>query len=45
MFIETSGVELFDQNADKACGKVRTQMFIDISGIDLFDQNTGKTCG
>ena len=23
MFIETSGIDLFDQNADKACGKVR----------------------
>ena len=45
MFIETSGIDLFDQNADKACGYVRLRCSWIITGIDLFDQNASKTCG
>ena len=45
MFMDSSGIDLFDQNADKACGKVRLRRSWINTGIDLFDQNVSKTCG
>ena len=43
MFRDITSIDLFDQNADMACAKVRLR-HIDISGIDLFDQNGGIAC-
>ena len=37
MFRDITSIDLFDQNADMACAKVRLR-HIDITGIDLFDQ-------
>ena len=41
MFMNITGIDLFDQNAGMACTEVR-HMFMAITGIDLFDQNTCK---
>ena len=41
MFIDITGIDLFDQNVDLACAEVRHRMLIDITGIDLFDKNVG----
>ena len=40
--MDSSGIDLFDQNADKACGEVRLRSSWIITGID---QNAFKTCG
>ena len=40
MFIDITGIDLFDQNA----GTNKTQMFMDITDIDLLDQNVGMAC-
>ena len=37
MFRDITSIDLFDQNADMACAKVRLR-HMDITGIDLFDQ-------
>ena len=37
MFMDITGIDLFDQNVFMACAEVKTQMFMAITGIDLFD--------
>ena len=42
MFIDITGIDLFDQNVSVTCANVKWHM--DISSIDLFDQNVGTAC-
>ena len=45
MFMDSSGIDLFDQNTGKTCGYIRFRHSWIITGIDLFDQNANMTCG
>ena len=44
MFIESTSIDLFDQNMDMACANVRLRCPCQITEIDLFDQNLGMVC-
>ena len=45
MFMDITGIDLFDLIVGMICAKVRlTQMFMDITSIDSFDQNMSMAC-
>ena len=44
MFIDITGIDLFDQNVAIICANVSSQMFMDITDIEVFDQNVGMAC-
>ena len=44
MYMDITGIDLFDQNAGKVGKQVRGQIYMNISGIDLFVQNAGMKC-
>ena len=45
MFIQSTSIDLFDQNMDMECAKVRlSQMSLPITEIDLCDQHLGMVC-
>ena len=41
MFMDITGIDLFDQNVGMTFANCWAEMFMDISSIDLFDQNVG----
>ena len=45
MFINITGIDLFDQNSDMACANIRLRCSYEYqTGIDLFDLNVGMAC-
>ena len=44
MFMNTTGIDLLDQNVGMVCAKVTLRCFMDITDIDLFDQNMSMAC-
>ena len=44
MFMDITGIDLFDQNAGMVCAEARLRCTEDITGIDLLDQNVIMVC-
>ena len=44
MFIDNTGIDLFDQNVGMACANVRLRCLLILLKIDLFYQNVGIAC-
>ena len=44
MFMDITGIDLFDQNVDVACPGSRCFWILQCTGIHLFDQNMGMPC-